>query len=583
MRRLILGVLTAAALAQVPLEDRRNTYTPDPETHFIMPDHPSLGAWRRRRRELRAQILAAAGLLPARSRAPLESRVVWKAARSGVIIETVLLETLPGYYVGGNVYRPAGAPGRLPAVLSPHGHWKRGRIENEPSYSVPALGINLARQGYLVFAWDMVGYNDTRQTSHHFGGWREQLWGFSPMGLQLWNALRSLDYVRARRDVDSGRIAVTGASGGATQTFLLTAVDSRVQCAAPVNMISAYMQGGDPCEEAPGLRAGTFNVEFAAMAAPRPMLVVSSTGDWTRHTPREEFPALRRIYGLFGVPGRVANAHFEAKHNYNRESRNAVYGFLAGWMLGGGVGVDTADRDIELPDPEELLAVRHTSLPADALDFEGVFRVWREAARREVRAAPDSRVREALRHACGAEWPRRIDSAVEGKRLVLARTGRRDRVAGIWMPGAGPPALVVHPDGAEAALASPQGRELAAAGRFVYAIDAFQTGSSVAPRDRSGPWFLSYNHTDDANRVQDILTALAFLRSQTRGRPRLVGLGAAAPWCLFAAAVAPVETELAVDLDGFEGRDEDFRDRFFVPGIQAAGGLEGALRLVRAR
>jgi dienelactone hydrolase len=96
-----------------------------------------------------------------------------------------------------------------PAVLIPHGHWKHGRTEDLPSYSVPALGINLARQGYIAFAYDMVGFNDTRQTPHSFGGWSETLWAFNPMSLQLWNSIRAVDYLQSLPDVDGHRIAAT--------------------------------------------------------------------------------------------------------------------------------------------------------------------------------------------------------------------------------------------------------------------------------------------------------------------------------------------------------------------------------------
>ena len=92
----------------------------------------------------------------------------------------------------------------------------------------------------------MVGYTDTTQTPHVFGGPREELWSFGPLGLQLWNSIRVIDFLQSLPDVDPDRIAATGASGGGTQTFLLTAVDDRVKVSAPVNMISAIMQGGSP-------------------------------------------------------------------------------------------------------------------------------------------------------------------------------------------------------------------------------------------------------------------------------------------------------------------------------------------------
>ena len=92
---------------------------------------------------------------------------------------------------------------------------------------------------------------------------------------------------------------MTGESAGGTQTFLATAVDRRIRYSAPVNMISAIMQGGSPCENAPGLRLGTSNLEIGALMAPRPMLMISATGDWTRNTPKEEYPAIRSIYDLY--------------------------------------------------------------------------------------------------------------------------------------------------------------------------------------------------------------------------------------------------------------------------------------------
>ena len=178
-------------------------------------------------------------------------------------------ESLPGFFVTGNLYRPIG-DGPFPAVLSPHGHWTYGRLENTPTTSGPARAIGLARQGFVVFTYDMVGYNDSQQLPHTFGGRREHLWGLSLAGLQLWNGIRALDFLETLPYVRRDALAATGESGGGTQTFLLAAVDSRVKVAVPVNMISLHMQGGCLCENPPGLRLDTTNVEIAATIAPRP-------------------------------------------------------------------------------------------------------------------------------------------------------------------------------------------------------------------------------------------------------------------------------------------------------------------------
>ena len=575
-----LALLSAAVygFSQPPAHDRRNVEPASPDTHFHMREYGSLEEWQARRLALRQEILSAAGLLPMPHRSPLHATSVRQVAVGDVVIETILLETLPGYFVAANLYRPAKGGGRHPAVLSPHGHWRRGRLENIPSYSVPALGLNLARQGYIVLAHDMVGYQDTRQTSHDFGGWREQLWSFNPLGLQLWNSMRALDYLESRADVDPARLAVTGASGGGTQTILLAAVDDRVHVDAPVNMVSAYAQGADPCEEAPNLRLDTFNVEIAAMMAPRPMLLVSSTGDWTHNTPTEEFPAIQRIYALYGAAGLVRNEHFNANHNYNAGSRQAVFGFLGRILLGLGewLGPEAAVPNIADAD------LKPAALPDAALEYDSLFRQWREESDRQNEQAADPEdIRTRLRLVFGAEWPAHPAAGSEGDRLILSRPGHGDRVPVRWFPGAGEPTVAIHPDGMEAARRNPQVAALIAAHQPVMLADVFQTGSARARRDRSGTWFLSYNQTDDANRVQDILTAMAYARGMTGEDVHLVGLDDAAIWCVFAAAIAPVPSRLSLSPGRpFFGADEDFHDRFFVPGIQRAGGWQAAWKLL---
>src|SRR5437870_2634766 len=298
-----------------------------------MPVYKTRPEWEARSAKLRRQILFAAGLDPMPERNGLTPQIFGRIENKDYSIEKVLLQTLPGYYLGGNLYRPLGKSGKFPAVLTPHGHWNYGRLEHQELASIPARSINLARQGYVVFAYDMVGYNDTVQTPHAFGNPREQLWLFGPLGLQLWNSMRVVDFLQSLPDVDSEKIAMTGESGGGTQTFLLTAVDDRIKLSAPVNMVSAIMQGGSPCENAPNLRIDTYNVEIAALAAPRPMIIVSSPWDQSRNTPREEYIVIRGIYHLYGKTHDLENVEVEAQHNYNRESREAVYRFFGKHFL----------------------------------------------------------------------------------------------------------------------------------------------------------------------------------------------------------------------------------------------------------
>ncbi|HEY1493490.1 MAG TPA: hypothetical protein VGF49_03070 [Candidatus Solibacter sp.] len=577
--RMILALLAGAALyGQIPAQDARNAEIPNTDTHFTARSYKTLAEWQARREHLRKQVLSAAGLMPMLPKNDLHAQIFGKIENRTYSIEKVLIETLPGYFLGGNLYRPmkAAPAGGFPAIVSPHGHWNYGRLEHSVTASVPARCINLAQQGYVVFAYDMVGYNDTVQTPHDFGSPREQLWDFGPFSLQLWNSIRAVDFVQSLPEVNPARIGATGASGGATQTFTLAAVDDRIQFSAPVNMVSAIMQGGGLCENAPNLRLDTFNVEIASIMAPKPMILVSATGDWTKNTATEEFPAVRAIYELYDKAANVETVHLDAPHNYNQQNREAVYRFFGKHVLG---ETDTAkfrEKNIRLEKLQDMLVLHNRKLPDNALDYDGVVAEWIRMGEAQARQVTDRvQVREMLEFALGAEWPERVVQESQGEMVLFGRAGRGDRVAGFVRMGSGRKVLLVHPEGAEAARKSAEFAALAKTGRPIYTIDAFQTGAAMAPRNRDAKMFLTFNRSDDANRVQDILTVLRGLDSDVE----LVGVGKAAVWCQFAAALARRPVELKADLGGFTGADQEYLDGFFVPGIQRAGGLRAARML----
>jgi hypothetical protein len=180
--------------------------------------------------------------------------------------------------------------------------------------------------------------------------------------------------------------------------------------------------------------------------------------------------------------------------------------------------------------------------------------------------------------ALGSEWPKRVIAETTGERFLLTREGRGDRVGGFRVQGQGVPIVLVHPEGMEAARKSAEFTSAVKLGRPVYVVEAFQTGSAVAPRKRDDTMFLTFNRSDDAERVQDILTTLAWMKPAS---VELRGIGKAAIWCQFAAAVSQVPVTFRDSLGSFAGTDQDFIDSFFVPGIQRAGGLAAAKALTR--
>ena len=579
-----LCLLPAWLPAQTAWGDLRTLLRRTAKTLSATPATPNLEDWRSRKAQLRRQILTAAGLEPMLPKTPLSPKRFGAVDKGALRVEKVLLETLPGYYLAGNLYLPR-QTNRAPAVLVPHGHWKHGRVHDAEDYSVPALCANLAAQGYVAFTWDMVGYNDTRQTSHYFGKTKEeQLWGFSPLGLQLWNSIRALDFVTSLKEVDSRRIGLTGASGGATQAILLAAVDPRIRVSVPVCMVSASFQGDCDCEYAPGLRVGTNNVEIAAMMSPRPMLLISATGDWTKNTPERELPAIQSFYKLYNRADRVSCVRIRSGHNYNRQSREAAYRFL--WeKLRPDIPASRAVEGVQVKfSPDELLL---GELPAElaALPQEGVFNYWRETARERADALPQAEAERLLAGTLGVSWPKQVRLVKAKGGTVLQTERRNESVPAVWKPtGSDVAGLVVHPRGSLSARHSATAHALESRDDAMLYLDLYQTGTALVHASACRKDCLTYQRSDAANRVSDILTGLAFLAAQKPQRIVLSCSGSAESLCLLAAALTPESVPLELERASGEalGIEEDTKPPF-IPGLLHAGGLAQVLHLVESK
>ena len=652
-RRLLpFAVLCSLALPALA-EDVRLAPPKDLNGYFPFDPPASVEAWGTRKEEVRRRILVSQGLWPMPTKTPLNAVIHGKIEREGYTIEKVYFESVPGMFVTGNLYRPTNPKGKVPAVLFAHGHWKDARLSiNEPAkvrgeiatgaerfekggQSIfQSLCVQLARMGCVVWQWDMLSDSDAIQLSpevvHRFAKQRPEMnttenWGLysaqaeshlqSIMGLQTLNAVRGLDFVLTLPEVDPDRLAITGASGGGTQTMLLAAIDDRIDLSFPCVMVSTAMQGGCTCENSCLLRIGTGNIEFAGLFAPKPQ-GMNTADDWTRELSTKGFPELQALYELHGRKDDVfllRGEHFP--HNYNAVTRSAFYTFLnKHFKLGQEAPV--IEHDFE-PLTREQLTVWNDEHPAPKLrdaEFERTLLKWlAEDSNKQLKeavataAGVDQVLRPALETVIGrtyagagsVEWDL-ADKQDQGNHLAMTGTLRntshgeevkvtwhypkdwKGRVA-IWLDDRG-----------SAAAASDEVKRLVDTGIAVVVPDLiFQGGEPVKqtrvvenPREFAG-YTHGYNHSLFAQRVHDVLTLVTFLRNTkvgshpSPGSVVLAGSGQTGVIALAARALAGSAIDrAAVDTAGFQfGKVLDYRDPMFLPGGSKYLDVEGFAKL----
>jgi len=633
---------------------------------FVVPDNPA--AWYERAEQLRTRVLVATGLWPLPEKTPLDPVIFGKTQRKGFTVEKVYFQSLPGHYVTGLLFRPETAQAKpMPGVLSPHGHGGRmqefsdadlakqiaqGGEHFEKSGRKPKLArcAQLARMGCVTFIFDMLGYADSiqipREVAHRHqnarpeerntsDGENNRDWVFyspqadlrlqSIMGLQTWNAIRALDFLASLPDVDPDRLAVTGGSGGGTQSILLGAIDDRIKVSFPNGMVSTSMQGGCYCENCNLLRIGTGNVELAALFAPRPQ-AMTAADDWTRDMMKDGYPELKWLYAMIGDESDVycrPMLHF--KHNYNYVTRATMYQWMNRHLE---LGLDdpvveqdyepltTAETTIwgsEHPAPDEV-GIAHEKSVCRWFDNQATAKLAAlntedEKASREFRRTfagawqvifdqgipkqvtfekKEQQIRDGLQIQSGLVR----DSARQAEipLRLLHKRGVQPNTCVIWTTDAGKKSLFM-PDGQPI----PKLNELLQQNALVVLPDLLEQGaltSNVNPAPsgqqrmvkdaRSYSAFTyGYNRTLVAQRCGDLLTVVAFAKTLGMDSISLLSTHDSSPWAVPAAAIAgSALARAAIVTDGFRYADIDhYQDLNFVPGAVKYGDLPMLLAL----
>lgn len=316
--------------------------------------------WEKRRPELRKQFLGMMGLDPLPERTKLNAKVTGTVEGDGFVVEKLVFESRPGLFVTANVYSPKPAKGegnsKHPAILYVCGHGNV--VEDKVSYGSkvhyqyhPAW---FATHGYVCVILDTLQLGEIPGEHHgtyKLNQWWWQSYGYTPGGVELWNAIRALDYLESRPDVDAKRIGVTGRSGGGATSWWILAADDRPVCFAPVAGIAdlyAHVCEGQTDRLRKGVIAGHCDCMFmvnsrrwdfplvAALAAPRPLLLGNSDADDI--FPVDGYRRLARpvakVYEWYDAAEKFQLLETKGLHKDTPELRVGINKWMNRWLKG---------------------------------------------------------------------------------------------------------------------------------------------------------------------------------------------------------------------------------------------------------
>ena len=551
---------------------------------------------------------------------PLNPSIVGGLERPGYKLEKVVYQSRPGFFVTANFYIPTTGQAPYPGVLFQMGHSLIGKAYDP--YQRCCQG--LARLGFAVLAFDPMGQGErvyypagpgktelrSADDEHTYPGKQMLLLGGSATRLQLWDAVRSLDYLESRPEVDRTKLATTGQSGGATISMLLAAVDHRLAAAVissgnTENVACAnFIPPGstdDAEQDLPGSGPLGFDRwDLLYPMAPKPLLIMVSAKDsFGTYSPRyisngwEEYQKLERIYGVLGHKDRLAWADTPLPHNLGYYLRLKTYNWFERWLKGSGKPVE---REPEVaPEPEETLWVGKTGIAIHDFGGETPFTLNKRAFSPPSGASPATLQTLLALPVTPASIPIRTLSRVPSGRITVAAIEVQSE-PGIWLPAWVFSPEKPRPEKGVLLLLEARGRnlhwhegglceQLAQTGRIVCAADVRGLGDLKPEVGRGAPGH-ALEHAQDEDyawaglifgrpmlgqRVADILALAAALRS--RGPVSIAANRDLGVPALFAAALDPKlnRTQLFGALTSFRSIVENERYRCplanIVPGL----------------
>jgi dienelactone hydrolase len=441
----------------------------------------------RARPELRRRLLHSLGLAHLPWPPELRPRLVGTFPRAGYRIEKLVYQTLPAMHVPAHLYVPDGLTRPAPAVLFYPGHWWADS-KSRPDFQ--AFCINMARLGFVVLSFDPFGQGERGVSSRDHRRTEALLVGVAQQGIAEHETRCALEYLLSRKEVDPRRIGITGASGGAYNTWITAALDDRIAAAVPVVGTSDFAeqirvcrpldwyQAAEHCHFVPGLIRFANNHELLAMAAPKPMLIIAAHRD-------ESFPAAgvravadygRALYHSYGAGAQLGLVVDESEgHGYQRKKREAAYGWFLRWLM------DRGDGGAFPEPPTDTLAFDAPELrcfPAGRNQPSGPAII--AMVERLARDVPPTSPRLELESVLGT-WP---DASADSPRFQDVRLQR------LLMPterGIAVPTFLLRPSGeSRGVVLAVDDRGKEALGSDPVVVEAFERGWAVCGIDPRG-------------------------------------------------------------------------------------------------
>lgn len=306
-------------------------------------------AIRQRQTKLRKLLVAQLGGFPTRS--PLNAQTTKTIKTKDYTIECVVFDSLPGHRITANLYLPANAKGKAPGVIVSSGHSRTGKAADYNQ----RFGVALATEGIAALCYDPIGQGERSQivnekgepefkatTAEHFlVDVGSMLVGRDTARYRVWDAMRAIDYLQSRPEIDGKRIGMTGCSGGGTLTSYTMALDDRVQCAAPACYLTTFRYliqtiGPQDAEQNINgqLALGIDHPDYVLLRAPRPTLICCTTDDYF---PIEgawaNYRFNKRIYGTLGFPERVDLVEMPGGHGVKPQGLATIVSWMKRWLL----------------------------------------------------------------------------------------------------------------------------------------------------------------------------------------------------------------------------------------------------------